>query len=191
MRRCRVSTPAASAGRPATNPPPVDTGAPAAGRKAVLFATCFVEYNNPGIGRAAQGVLARRTGSRPGSSTTTCCGMPQLERGETAEVCRRARRDRRRRWGSWIDRGWDVIAPIPSCEPDDEGRSGRSICRTIRRWPASRATPATSPSTSSTSPGGEGLARRTGAARRRRCAPPRLPRAGPRTSAPRPPSCCA
>src|SRR5437763_5171931 len=40
-------------------PPTVDVTAPAAGRKAVLYATCFVNYNNPGIGEAAQAVLAR------------------------------------------------------------------------------------------------------------------------------------
>ena len=33
--------------------------APAAGRKAVLYATCFVNYNNPSIGEATQAVLAR------------------------------------------------------------------------------------------------------------------------------------
>src|ERR1700726_1974608 len=38
-------------------PPAVDRGAPAAGRKAVLYATCFVNYNNPSIGAAAQAVL--------------------------------------------------------------------------------------------------------------------------------------
>ena len=33
--------------------------APSAGRKAVLYATCFVNYNNPGIGEAAQKVLVK------------------------------------------------------------------------------------------------------------------------------------
>ena len=94
-------------------PPPVDTRAPAAGRKAVLYATCFVEYNNPGIGRAAQGVLARN-GVETRAVYDACCGMPQLERGDTAEVCRRARRVAAA-LGQWIGRGWDVIAPIPSC----------------------------------------------------------------------------
>ena len=93
--------------------PPVDGTAPAAGRKAVLYATCFVEYNNPGIGRAAQGVLARN-GVETRAVYDACCGMPQLERGDTAEVCRRARRVAAA-LGQWIGRGWDVIAPIPSC----------------------------------------------------------------------------
>ena len=91
----------------------VDTNAPAAGRKAVLYATCFVEYNNPGIGRAAQGVLAKN-GVETKVVYDACCGMPQLERGDIGEVFRRARRVAAS-LVPWIDRGWDVIAPVPSC----------------------------------------------------------------------------
>lgn len=39
--------------------PSVEAAAPAVGRKAVLYATCFVNYNNPGFGGAARAVLAR------------------------------------------------------------------------------------------------------------------------------------
>ena len=113
----------------AESPPPVDAGAPAAERKAVLYSTCFVEYNNPGIGRAARAVLAKN-GVETEVVYDECCGMPQLERGDIAEVCRRARRVAAA-LGAWIERGYDVIAPIPSCAlmmrtlwplhlPDDE-----------------------------------------------------------------------
>ncbi|MBC8451636.1 MAG: glycerol-3-phosphate dehydrogenase, partial [Rhodospirillaceae bacterium] len=40
-------------------PPARNTDAPASGRKAVIYATCFANYNSPEIGIAAQGVLAR------------------------------------------------------------------------------------------------------------------------------------
>ena len=40
--------------------------------------------------------------------------MPQLERGDIAGVCRRARQVAQS-LGAWIERGWDVIAPVPSC----------------------------------------------------------------------------
>ena len=113
----------------AENPPEVEAGAPAAGRKAVLYSTCFVEYNNPGIGRAARAVLAKN-GVETEVVYDECCGMPQLERGDIAEVCRRAR-GVAASLGAWIERGYDVIAPIPSCAlmmrtlwplhlPDDE-----------------------------------------------------------------------
>ncbi len=39
--------------------PDVNQAAPAHGRKAVIYATCFVNYNNPSIGMAARAVLAR------------------------------------------------------------------------------------------------------------------------------------
>ena len=99
--------------RASAAPPAVDGGAPAAGRKAVLYATCFVEYNDPGIGLAAQRVLARN-GVETRVVYPTCCGMPQLERGDIAQVCRRARRNAAA-LGAWIDRGWDVVALVPSC----------------------------------------------------------------------------
>ena len=45
--------------RAKSTPPPVNSAAPGAGRKAVLYATCFVNYNNPSIGEAARAVLAK------------------------------------------------------------------------------------------------------------------------------------
>ncbi|MBT3908942.1 MAG: glycerol-3-phosphate dehydrogenase, partial [Rhodospirillaceae bacterium] len=57
--------------------PEVATDAPAHGRKAVLYATCFANYNNPEIGIAAQAVLARN-GVETVVVHPACCGMPQL-----------------------------------------------------------------------------------------------------------------
>ena len=94
-------------------PPQVNTTAPAHGRKAVLYATCFVNYNNPTIGEAAQLVLARN-GVETEVAYPSCCGMPQLERGDIAKVADSARRISGE-MASWIDRGYDVIALTPSC----------------------------------------------------------------------------
>ena len=160
----------------AETPPSVDANAPAAGRKAVLYATCFVEYNNPGIGRAAQGVLAKN-GVETEVVYDACCGMPQLERGDIAEVCRRARRVAAT-LGPWIERGWDVIAPIPSCA---------LMMKTL--WPLHLPEdPAVARLARHTSDiseyvidiaRSEGLAAGYGAARRRCRAPPGLSRQGP------------
>ena len=65
--------------------PEVNSDASAAGRKAVLFATCFVNYNNPGTGEAAQAVLARN-GVETEVGYPGCCGMPQLEHGDIDRV---------------------------------------------------------------------------------------------------------
>jgi len=93
--------------------PPVDKSAPAAGRKAVLYATCFVNYNNPSIGEAAQAVLARN-GVATEVVYPQCCGMPQLEAGDLAKVAARARHVAAT-LGPYIDQGYDIIALVPSC----------------------------------------------------------------------------
>ncbi|MSO77700.1 MAG: glycerol-3-phosphate dehydrogenase [Alphaproteobacteria bacterium] len=91
----------------------VNRAAPAAGRKAVLYATCFVNYNNPSIGMAARAVLARN-GVETEVAYPACCGMPQLEQGDIARVAGRARLVAAA-LGPWIDKGYDVIALVPSC----------------------------------------------------------------------------
>ena len=96
-----------------SNAPPVDRGAPAFGRKAVLYATCFVNYNNPQIGEAARAVLARN-GVETEVVYPACCGMPQLEQGEIANVAE-SRAKVAAALAPWIDKGYDVIALVPSC----------------------------------------------------------------------------
>ena len=88
-------------------------GAPAAGRKAVIYATCFVEFHNPGIGLAARGVLAKN-GVETQVVYPGCCGMPQLEEGDMGEVTRRARRVAAE-LGGFLDKGYDVVTLVPSC----------------------------------------------------------------------------
>ncbi len=100
----------ASAAKPA---PPVNTAAPAHGRKAVLYATCFVNYNTPDVGIATQAVLARN-----GVETVVvhphCCGMPMLEQGRIDEVAKNARTVAGA-MREWIAKGYDIIALVPSC----------------------------------------------------------------------------
>jgi glycerol-3-phosphate dehydrogenase subunit C len=93
--------------------PTVDTTAPAFGRKAVLYATCFINYNNPDIGTAARAVLAKN-GVETEVVYPGCCGMPKLEHGDMARVAASARRIAGE-LGGWIDKGYDVIALVPSC----------------------------------------------------------------------------
>ncbi|MGH7039606.1 MAG: heterodisulfide reductase-related iron-sulfur binding cluster [Stellaceae bacterium] len=92
---------------------PADAAAPAARRKAVLYATCFVNYNDPGIGKAAQAVLARN-GVETAILHPRCCGMPKLEQGDLAAVAAAAR-SVAAALENWIGKGYDVIAPVPSC----------------------------------------------------------------------------
>ncbi|MEO1191370.1 MAG: heterodisulfide reductase-related iron-sulfur binding cluster [Pseudomonadota bacterium] len=109
--------------------PPVNAEAPAKGRKVVLYATCFVNFNNPATGRAAQAVLAKN-GVETVVSYPGCCGMPQFEQGDVARVAERAK-SVSKALGDYIDQGYDVVALTPSCAlmlkfewplllPDDE-----------------------------------------------------------------------
>jgi glycerol-3-phosphate dehydrogenase subunit C len=93
--------------------PPVDRTAPAYGRKAVLYATCFVNYNNPRIGEATRAVLARN-GVETEIAYPRCCGMPQLEQGNLAAVAASAHKVAAA-LGPWIDKGYEIVALVPSC----------------------------------------------------------------------------
>ena len=93
--------------------PTVNTRAPAYGRKAVIYATCFVNYNNPSIGFAAQAVL-NLNGVTTEVVYPSSCGMPQLEQGNIQEVARSAEKVAKE-LRSWVDDGNDIIALTPSC----------------------------------------------------------------------------
>ena len=93
--------------------PPVDYPAPAVGRKAVLYATCFINYNNPQIGEATRAALARN-GVETEVLYPQACGMPQLEQGNLAAVARSAS-EVAAVLGPRIDEGYDVVALVPSC----------------------------------------------------------------------------
>ena len=93
--------------------PAVNRDAPAFGRKAVLYATCFVNFNNPGIGEAARTVLAQN-GVETAVAYPGCCGMPQLEQGDLTRVAADARKVSRELL-AWVDKGYDVVIPVPSC----------------------------------------------------------------------------
>jgi glycerol-3-phosphate dehydrogenase subunit C len=97
----------------AKTPEPVNTEAPAHGRKAVLYATCFANYNNPQIGLSARQVLAKN-GVETEVVYPRCCGMPQLEQGDIAAVAQSAA-EIAAELLPWVDRGYDVIALVPSC----------------------------------------------------------------------------
>jgi glycerol-3-phosphate dehydrogenase subunit C len=97
----------------AREPLAINREAPAFGRKAALFATCFVNYNDPPIGVAARAVLARN-GVETRVEYPRCCGMPQLEQGEIAKVAEAAKAVARH-FSPLIDEGWDVVALVPSC----------------------------------------------------------------------------
>jgi len=87
--------------------------APAKNRKAVIYATCFVDYNAPNTGLAARHVLAAN-GVDTEIVYPACCGMPYFEHGNLAQVAAQAKKVAGEMRG-WIDKGYDVIALTASC----------------------------------------------------------------------------
>ncbi len=87
--------------------------APAFGREAVIFPTCFVNYNGPDVGTAARFVLARN-----GVTTEVvypgCCGMSQLEAGKLDKVAATAAKVAAK-FRPYVDAGKKVIALTASC----------------------------------------------------------------------------
>jgi glycerol-3-phosphate dehydrogenase subunit C len=115
--------------RQSRDPLALNEEAPSYGRKAVLYATCYGNYNDPGIGLAARKVLAHN-GVETEVVYPGCCGMPLLEQGNIAAVAKAAGQAAAY-LREWIDRGYEVIALVPSCAlmlksewplivPDDE-----------------------------------------------------------------------
>ena len=95
-------------------PPAPNPDGPAFGkRKAAIYATCFVDYNVPQTAIDAMAVLAHQ-GVETKLVYPVCCGMPQLEAGDIAEVAGRAKKVSAE-LGPYIDDGWDVVALTASC----------------------------------------------------------------------------
>ena len=93
--------------------PAVNTAAPGHGRKAVIYATCFANYNEPEMGTAARAVLAHN-GVETQVVYPSCCGMPMWEQGDLAQVAKNARKVAAE-MAAWIDQGHAIIALVPSC----------------------------------------------------------------------------
>ncbi len=93
--------------------PKADAAGPAAGRKAAIYATCFVDYNDPETAVAAAKVLARQ-GVETRFAYPACCAMPQLEAGDIAEVAASARKVAAALL-PLVDEGFDIVTLTASC----------------------------------------------------------------------------
>jgi glycerol-3-phosphate dehydrogenase subunit C len=91
----------------------VNTEAPAFGQKAVIYATCFSNFNTPEIGEATRKILAKN-GVETEVVYPACCGMPLMEQGDMAEVTKRAK-EVAAAMKPHIAQGKKVIALVPSC----------------------------------------------------------------------------
>ena len=81
--------------------------------KVVLFSTCFVQYNNPAIGKDALSVLEKNNlcVEHPKQN---CCGMPALESGNL-KLARKKMKANIHHLLPYVEKGYKVLAINPTC----------------------------------------------------------------------------
>jgi len=84
------------------------------GGEAILFQTCFVQHNDPGIGQDALEVLRANGVDVRVVRGLVCCGMPAWEHGDLASLRRQARRDLDLLMPN-VERGAKVLVVNPTC----------------------------------------------------------------------------
>ncbi len=97
----------------ASKPHPVKDGARTPG-KVAIFATCYINYNEPGIGHDLVKVLDHNEIPHVLAEKEACCGMPKLELGDLEGV--KALKEKNIPMLARLARaGYAILAPIPSC----------------------------------------------------------------------------
>ena len=81
--------------------------------KVALFYTCYVNQNDPGIGKAAVEVL-RKNGVEVICPKQECCGMPYYDTGDLESVRRKAEANIAT-LSAAVDAGYTLVAPMPTC----------------------------------------------------------------------------
>ncbi len=84
------------------------------GGEAVLFPTCFVQNNEPALGRDTLEVLGQNGIDVRCARGLACCGMPAWERGDLATLRARARTNLDV-LEPFVERGAKVVAINPTC----------------------------------------------------------------------------
>ena len=82
--------------------------------KAAIFATCYVNYNEPGLGHDLLALLEHNEVPYVLVEKEACCGMPKLELGDLEAVARLKEKN-----GPSLARlareGYAILTPVPSC----------------------------------------------------------------------------
>ena len=82
--------------------------------KVAVFATCYGNYNEPGIVEDLIAVFEHNGVAIALVQDARCCGMPKLELGDLKAV--EAAKDANiPRLTALVDAGYDIVAPVPSC----------------------------------------------------------------------------
>lgn len=90
------------------------TEAPTEDAEAVLFQTCYVQNNEPQIGRDTVAVMDENQVVMDCSAGLGCCGMPAWEKGDLETLRARANHNLDRLM-PWVDKGAKILALNPTC----------------------------------------------------------------------------
>lgn len=82
--------------------------------KLALFATCYMNRNEPNIGEDFVAVLKQNNIAMTLAEKEQCCGMPKLELGDLDAV-KKAKEANIPVLAKMVDEGWDLTALVPSC----------------------------------------------------------------------------
>ena len=82
--------------------------------RVVLFTTCYGNYNEPDVGEDLVAVFRHNGLPVRLPEKERCCGMPKLELGDFEAVAK-AKDENIPELARWVNEGWDIVAPIPSC----------------------------------------------------------------------------
>jgi len=82
--------------------------------KVVLYATCYGNRNRPEMDEDLAAVFEHNGIPIAIAEKEACCGMPKLELGDLESV-ERLKNINIPVLAAWVDKGWDIVTPIPSC----------------------------------------------------------------------------
>ena len=92
---------------------PVEDGEKTPG-KVAIYATCYINYNEPGIGQDLIKILEHNQIPYELVDKEACCGMPKLELGDLESVA--ANKDKNiPKLAKLAREGYAIMTPIPSC----------------------------------------------------------------------------
>ncbi len=92
---------------------PVKEGAKTPGKVAV-YSTCFINYNEPGIGQDLLKILQHNEIPYQLVEKEACCGMPKLELGDLESVAKN-KEINIPQLAKLAKEGYAIVTPIPSC----------------------------------------------------------------------------
>jgi Fe-S oxidoreductase len=97
----------------ASKPHPVKDGERSPG-KVAIFATCYVNYNEPGIGHDLTKILDHNEIPYVIAEKEACCGMPKLEQGDLESVAKLKEKNIPV-LAKLAREGYAIVTPVPSC----------------------------------------------------------------------------